>query len=86
MSNRDIDRLKIIREVLSGNITRAEGGASLLLSVKQVGRLCAKVRTGGNSGILHGLRGRPSNHQLEAGLLEKAIGLVLSLLQNWQFF
>ena len=73
MSNREIDRLKVINNVIIGKLTWDEAGVQLELSGRQVGRLCAKVLKKGNAGIIHGLRGKPSNNQLEPGLLEKAM-------------
>jgi len=78
MSNREIDRLKVVSNVIAGKLTWSEAGAQLDLSDRQVGRLCKKVRKDGNAAIIHGLRGKPSNNQLEPGLLEEAMELVKS--------
>ena len=76
MSNREADRLRVISAVLKHKLTWAEAGLQLALSERQVGRLCARVRIVGNRGIIHGLRGQPSNHQLQPGLLDKAVDIV----------
>ncbi|MFH1620191.1 MAG: ISNCY family transposase [bacterium] len=78
MSNQEIDRLKVINNVIIGKLSWNEAGAQLDLSGRQVGRLCRKVRKKGNAGTIHGLRGKPSNNQLQPGLLEKAMELVKS--------
>lgn len=78
MSNREIDKLKVINNVMTGKLTWDEAGAQLDLSGRQVGRLCGKVLRNGNAGIIHGLRGKPSNNKLEPGLLEEAMGIVKS--------
>ena len=78
MSNREIDKLKVINNVIIGKLTWDEAGSQLALSDRQIGRLCIRVRKEGNAGIIHGLRGKPSNNQLKPGLLEKAMGLVKS--------
>ena len=78
MSNREIDKLKVISNVMTGKLTWDEAGAQLDLSGRQVGRLCGKVLKNGNAGIIHGLRGKPSNNKLEPGLLEEAMGFVKS--------
>lgn len=83
MSNRDIDRLKVIKDTIEGKLTWEEAGLQLRLSVRQIGRLCAKVRSNGNKGIIHGLKGRRSNHQLFPGLIEDAIDIVRS--KYWDF-
>ena len=78
MSNREIDRLGVINNVITGKLTWSEAGAQLTLSDRQIGRLCKKVRKKGKAGIIHGLRGKPSNHKLEQGLLEEAMEFVKS--------
>jgi len=78
MSNREIDKLKTIQNTIDGRFTQVETARMLDLSDRQVRRLCAKVRKEGNKGIIHGLRGSPSNHQLKPGLLEEAMELVKS--------
>lgn len=78
MSNREIDRLGVVKNVIAGKLTWDEASSQLNLSVRQIGRICAKVRKNGNAGIIHGLRGKPSNHQLDPALLDKAMGFVKS--------
>ena len=76
MSNREIDKLKVLQKVFDKKLTWNEAGNQLSLSWRQIGRLCAKVREDGNKGIIHGLRGQSSNHCLKAGLMEKALKIV----------
>lgn len=78
MGQREADRLKVIHEVLQGQLKQKQAAKQMELSTRQVKRLCRRVRQEGNRGILHRLRGRGSNHQLRAGLLEKALQLVAS--------
>jgi hypothetical protein len=76
MSNSEIDRLRVIKDVLEGKTTWQEATAQIDVCMRQVGYLCKKVREQGNRGIIHGLKGKPSNHQLEEGLLDKAMGII----------
>ena len=76
MTTRELDRLKVIHQVLQRKLRWPQAAAQLALSVRQVGRWCARVRTEGHKGIIHRLRGRPSNHRLPAGRLAKALALV----------
>ena len=76
MTTRELDKLRIIRQVLEHQLTWREAGAQLTWSERQVGRLCARVHADGSRGIIHGLRGRPSNHQLPPGQLGRALALV----------
>jgi hypothetical protein len=84
MGNEDIDRLRAIRNVLDKKLTQREAAGILDLGDRQVRRLCAAVRSRGNRGILHGLLGRPSNHQSDPELL----GMALSALHDpqWEGF
>jgi hypothetical protein len=76
MSNRELTRLKTIHRVLEGRMTWPEAARQLDLSERQIGRLCASVRRDGARGIVHKLRGRPSNRQLDPGLLDRALDLI----------
>ena len=76
MTTRELDTLRVVRNMLERKLTWREAAAQLRLSVRQVGRMCARVRLQGNGGIIHRLRGRPSNHQLASGRLARALELV----------
>lgn len=84
MSDGDIDRLRIIRNTIDGKLKWSEASEILKLGERQVGRLCAQVRSEGNHGILHGLCGQPSNNRLD----EELLGQALSALHNplWDGF
>lgn len=76
LSMRDLDRLKVLREVLERRLTQRQAAEQLDLSDRQVRRLCRRLAKRGPKGIVHGLRGRASNHQMSPGLLERALTLV----------
>jgi hypothetical protein len=76
LSMREIDRLRVIRDVLDRRILQREAAEQLRRSTRQVRRLCRRVAAQGTRGIRHGLRGRPSNHQLAIGLRARALKLV----------
>ena len=76
MSNREIDKLKVIQNAIDGRFKHTEAAQMLSITERQVRRLCAKIRKDGNRGIIHGLKGRPSNHKMAEGLLDKALGHV----------
>ena len=70
---RDIDRLKIIHEVLKGHLRQGQAAQQLNLGRRQVIRLCRRVQQEGNRGIVHRHRGRASNHQVDPTVLEQAL-------------
>lgn len=76
MSNQDIDKLKVIHNVLEHRLTWPQAAQQLDLSVRQIGYLCSQIRKEGNRGILHRLRGKPSNYQLKPGLLDHALKIL----------
>lgn len=76
MNHRELERLTVIRSVLKGQMTWTQAAEQLGLCRRQVGYLCTRVRAEGPRGIMHHLRGRPSKHQLPAGRLDRALGLL----------
>jgi transposase len=65
MSQHERDILTIMRPVLQGERTQVEAARLLGLSVRQVRRLQRKLQQRGDAALVHGLRGRPSNHRLD---------------------
>jgi transposase len=63
MRQRERDVLTILRAVLRGDRTQAEAAEMLGRSVRQVRRIQRKLEAGGDAALVHGLRGKPSNHQ-----------------------
>src|SRR5450432_855577 len=78
ISMRNIDRLKVIHEVLEGHLRQRQAASQLGLSRRQVIRLCQRVKQEGNRGIMHRLQGRSSNHQLDPFILEQALSALHS--------
>ena len=83
MSIKEIDKLKVIHEVLQKRLKQRQAARQLGISTRQVKRLCRRVRREGNRGLVHRLRGLPSNHQLKAGLLQEALGRVKALYRDF---
>jgi hypothetical protein len=76
MSNREIDRLKVIHSIMKKQLTWEQAAGQLGLSKRHVGRLLVRVNTEGNKGIIHRLRGKPSNNQMMPGIIDASIKLV----------
>jgi len=60
MSQRERDRLKVLREAGGGHITQAQAGAQLKLSGRWVRKLLGRLRREGDRGVVHRSRGQPS--------------------------
>lgn len=65
MSQKERDALKILHDVLDGLRTQVQAACLLNKSTRQVRRLLAKLQAHGDSALVHGLCGKPSNHQLD---------------------
>ena len=60
MSERDLQRISVLAEVIHRRRTVASAAAVLALSARQVHRLLSAYRHGGASAIAHQAHGRPS--------------------------
>src|SRR5215208_4603601 len=78
MSERDLQRIRVLSEVTNHRRTVAPAAAVLALSTRQVHRLLKAHRLGGAGAIAHKARGRPSNNRLADELRDQAVGLVRS--------
>src|SRR5689334_779116 len=76
MTNRELDKLQVIRKILEHRLSWNQGAKLLGLCRAQVGVLCARVRREGARGLIHRLRGKPSNHHLDPKILERAIAIL----------
>ena len=73
MSQRERDRLGILRGVVSGDRTQVEAARLLKLSVRQVRRLAGELEADGDGTQVHGLRDQPSNHRHEESLRKRVL-------------
>ena len=78
MTTGEIDRLRVMRNVLEHHLTWQQAADQLGLCRRQIGYRCGRVRAEGSRGVIHRLRGQPSNHRRASGLLDKAVVLVRS--------
>lgn len=76
MSQRERDRLKVLHEVQRGHLTQKQAGAHFGLTARWVRKLLRRLKEEGDRGIMHQLRGRPSNRQLPAALRQRAVARV----------
>ncbi len=73
MSQRERDRLKVMSVVLSGKRTQVEAARLLKRSVRQVRRLQRRLEDQGDCGVIHRLRGCPSNNRKDRHLRQQVI-------------
>lgn len=73
MSQWERDRLKVMSLVLKGERTQVEAGRLLKLSARQVRRIQLRLEEEGDGGVIHRLRGRPSNARIEEDYRRKVV-------------
>jgi transposase len=78
MSERDLRRIEVLTEVLSGQRTIASAAVLLSVSVRQINRLLRKFREDGDAALIHKGRGQASNHRLSPDLRSHALELIRS--------
>lgn len=75
MSRRERDVLKVMSLVLEGKRTQVEAARLLGLSTRQVRRIELRLAKRGDVGVVHRLRGGPSNRRLDSSVRSKALGM-----------
>ena len=73
MSQRERDILKVMEPVLTKDRTQDEAGRLLEYSVRQIRRIQRKLEKEGDRGIIHGLRGQPSNRRIDPELHDQVM-------------
>ena len=73
MSQWERDRLKVMGLVLKGERTQVEAACLLKLSERQVRRIQDRLQEQGDVGVVHRLRGRPSNARIDEEHREKVL-------------
>jgi transposase len=76
MSKRELTRLEIMQRIKEKRLTQKEAARLLEISLRQVKRVWKAYRTQGAQGLVSKRRGKPSNNQLEAGILQRALDLI----------
>jgi transposase len=73
MSQRERDRSRVLHSVLEGQRTQVEAARLLRLTPRHVRRLLQRLQQGGDAGLVHGLRGQPSNRRKNAKLRRRVL-------------
>jgi len=73
MTQRDRDRLVVLKKAQRKLIRQREAAEELELSERHVRRLLRRLKAEGDGAVVHGLRGRPSNRQRSEAVREKAV-------------
>jgi len=76
LSLKELELLKVIREVERGYITAKAGSEAMGISYRQFKRRLRRWRGEGDKGLAHRSRGRPSNRRIPGGIRCKAVALI----------
>jgi transposase len=76
MSQKERDRLFTLRPAAKRQITQRQAAERLGVTERWVRKLLQRWRKKGDQVVVHGLRGRPSNHHMAAATERKAMKLV----------
>lgn len=76
MTQRDRDRLVVLKKAHKKLITQRQAAEQLDLSERQVRRLLVRLKETGDRAVMHGLRGRTSNRKLSEETRSKAIAVL----------
>lgn len=73
LSARERERLKVLHQVEEGHVRQIEAAQRLGLTDRHVRRLQARLRTEGDQGIVHRLRGRRSNRKIAEAVTQAVL-------------
>jgi transposase len=73
MTQKDRDRLVVLKKPQKKLIRQEQAAKELEISVRQVRRLLGKLRAQGDAAVIHGLRGRPSNRRVSEETRQKIV-------------
>jgi hypothetical protein len=73
LSQTERDRLKVLHEVEEGHLRQVEAARQLQRSDRQVRRLLQRVQAEGDRGVVHRLRGQPSNRKIAEPIQQRAL-------------
>lgn len=76
LTPKEQEKLTVITDCLLGKITKAQAAIILDISTRQVKRLKSTVRKHGALAVIHGLKGKQSNHHIEPIVKEKTLTVI----------
>ena len=76
MSQREAQRLAVLQTVKGKTLSQAQAAQQLGISIRQVKRLCRRLREQGASGLISKRRGMPSNRRIAGEVREQTMALV----------
>src|ERR1700722_13133958 len=76
LTGREQERIAVLTAAIARRVTNGQAAKQLHLSVRQVQRAKKAIAHQGQSGIVHKLKGKPSNHRIRDETKQKALILI----------
>src|SRR5688572_10191201 len=76
MTQRDRDRLVVLKKAQKKLITQKQAAGELGLTERHVRRLLKQLKARGDKAVIHALRGRPSNRKLSEELRQRILQIL----------
>ncbi len=76
LTGKEQEKLRVINEAITNNMTNAQAAKMLGLSVRQVKRLKKTVRISGHQGIVHKLKGTQGNRRINTVIKAQVMTLI----------
>ncbi|MCP3723060.1 helix-turn-helix domain-containing protein, partial [Paraburkholderia sp. CNPSo 3272] len=76
MTMRELDRLKLIQDVVDARLKPLRAAQRLGLTTRQIRRLVGRFREHGPQGLVSRRRSRPSNNRLDRVTADRALSIV----------
>lgn len=77
MSKTELEKGKLIAQVVEGFLPRVKAAGILCISVRQIARLCQRYRESGMTGLAHRSRGKPSNRKISDAHRQNVLNLIV---------
>src|SRR5258708_634123 len=75
MSRKELSRLEWLARVKRGEMPLRSASEKMRMSYRQAKRIWKRYQAQGEVGLVHGLRGKPSNRKIDAALREEVVRL-----------
>ncbi|CAB3671332.1 ISNCY family transposase [Trinickia soli] len=76
MTMRELDRFKVIQDVVDGKLQPWRAADRLELTTRQIRRLAARFREHGPAGLVSGHRSKPGNRRLDGDLAARVLAII----------
>lgn len=77
MSTQELERIPVLDRLINKEIKRKEAAKLLGITIRQVGRLKKRYKLKQAAGLVHGNRGKPSNHKIAVAEVDRIMAIVV---------